>query len=301
MKYIHVFENVKSEDWYAGLVEPSINANNINLFDTTDELLSHISADLSDHTLIDGGHYPLEQEDDNIIHKPNKLTVFAFELAVKFFKAAQNLRIKTSLGFLINDMGLDTDARNAFKNEITLHPLYLSILQNNNLTVNDIAPVFFESNLRNRSSRQILRKGFKSGIVKAFESLLYMPDMSDTVKEADFSNYLGQQSGSLLIPFCRAIIAQKLADAESMGFKKVINLLTEHEFKCLGEFAKVYHFFGGENDVLNVLLSPFELTQKQNVKYHHSQFSSSADVYFLNNDAHKYFMQIQKYNKIPGH
>ena len=298
MKYIHVFEDIKSEDWTPGFVETSISTNKIKLLDTTDELISLISVELLDNTLIDGGHYPLEQKGNTIIHKPNKLTVLAFELAVKLFKMVQAQNLNVSLGFLINDMGLDSDARYAFKDEIILHPRYSSILQNNNLTIRDITAVFYESNLRNRSSRLILKKGIKKDLVKEFESLLYMPDMSDASKEADFSNYLGHKSGSLLIPFCRAIMAQKLADSESMGFKKIINLLTEHEFKCLGEFAKVYHLFGGENNVVNVLLSPFELTEKKMATYNNFQFSSRSDVYFFNNDVHKYFIQIQKYKKI---
>ena len=91
-------------------------------------------------------------------------------------------------------------------------------------------------------------------------------------------------------------MAQKITDTENAGFMKTINFLTEHEFKCLGEFAKVYHLFGGKNNVVNVLFSPFELTEKQHAKYNNSLCSSQSEVFLLKKNI-PFFVQIQKYIK----
>jgi len=297
MKYTHLFEHIEYDDRALDFVEALVNTNTPTSLENTDDLLSIISDELSDNILIDGGHYPLEQKGYTIIHKPNHLTALVFEVAIKLFKTAQNQNIKASLGFLINDLGLDSEMRKNFKNEIILHPYYLELLKKNNLNINDITIIFFESNLRNRAARQILKNGIRSGLVKDYESILYIPDISDTNKAPDFGNYLGHKTGKLLIPFCRAIMAQKLTDSENLGYKKTINFLTEHEFKCLGEFAKVYHLFGGRNDVVNVLFSPLELTGKQNQFYCNSQCSCQSDVYLLKNLLNKFFVQVQKYMK----
>ena len=303
MKYTHQFEQIIPEGVTPAFIGELVDKNKIKLLENQDDLFSIIADELSDDILIDGGHYILEQKGQNIIHKPNYLTAFVFEVAVKLYKIALKKNKKASLGFLINDLGLDNEARQFFKNEIVLHPYYLNILKNDNLDINDIKAFFFESNLRNRAARQILKNGIRKGLVKDYESLLYIPDISDTDKDPDFSNYLGHKlteksTKNMLVPFCRAIMTQKISDTESLGYKKTINLLTEHEFKCLGEFAKVYHLFGGQNNVVNVLFSTFELAERQLVIYNNAQCSSQSFVYFLRNRNYGFFVQIQKYYKI---
>jgi len=296
MEFTHLFKDIKSEEFNPGFAEALGNDNKPLLLENTDALIAVLSDELSDNVLIDGGHYPLEQKGHTIIHKPNYLTALVFEVAIKLYKIALERNIKASLGFLINDLGLDKDMRCSFKNEIILHPFYLKLLQKNNLNIDDITHLFFESNLRNRAAKQILKNGIKSGMLKNAASLIYAPEISDTIKEPDFSNYLGHKTKSLLIPFCRAIMAQKLVDSENLGFSKTINFLTENEFKCLGEFVKVYHIFDGKNNVANVLFSPFELTGKQLHSYCNSQWLCQFDIYLLQNRLNKFFVQIQKYN-----
>jgi hypothetical protein len=298
MKYTHIFEPIKSEEGTTSFIDEIAIAQKLRLLENTDDLIALISGELSDNVIIDGGHYPLEQKGDTVIHKPNYLTSLVFEVAVKLYKWAQSHHIKASLGFLINDLGLDADMRTNIKKEFVLHPVYLDILNKYNFEIHDITCVIYESQLRNRAARLILKNGLQNNLVKECETLLYAPDTSDTNKEPDFNNYLGHKAGGLLIPFCRAIMAQKLSDAENRGFLKAITFLTEHEFKCLGEFAKVYHLFGGRNNVVNVLFSPFELADRPAVKYNNAQCVTTADVYFLKNKDNRSFVQIQKYERL---
>jgi len=303
MKHTHLFEQIIPEVGTSAFIEEFVNTNKIKSLESADVLLSIIVDELSEETLIDGGHYPIEQKGYTIIHKPNYLTAFVFEVAIKLYKMAQTRNVKASLGFLINDLGIDSEMRDSYKKEMILHPYYIDLLKKYDLTISNITRVFYESNLRNRASRQILKNGIKRGLIKECDTLLFVPDILDTNKEPNFSNYLGHKitdksSESMLIPFCRAIMAQKLLDTENLGFKKTINFLTEHEFKCLGEFAKIYHLFGGKNNVVNVLFSPFELTEKKHQLYNNSQCANHAEVYFLKNANNRFFVQIQKYYKI---
>lgn len=298
MNYTHFFNDIQSEKWNYNFSNVLINEGHVKSLRTQSDLFSLVSEKLTDKILIDGGHYPLEQHGKQIYHKPNTLTSFVFDFAVKIYISALKKNLNPSLAFLINDMGLDNNGRLFIKKEFRLHPAYKEILNYNGLDFSDISLVFFESNLRNRSSKFILKNGLKRGFVKENETLLYVPDISDTNKEASFANFVGckkiTKTGVHYVPFCRGIMAQKFLISEAGGYNQIISLITENEFKCFGEFAKVYHVFGGTCKVLNILFSKLELTDKIEHTYNNKQHQSSSQVYYLNSDP-KYFVQIQNY------
>lgn len=304
MKHIQIFSEIKTEEWQNALPCLFADEYKLNMLKSSDDLISSIIDEIEDNTLIDGGHYSLEQNGEYIIHKPTFLTTLAFEISIKTYRQAISQNKNVALGFLVNDLGLNPESREEIKKETTLHPEYINLLEKNNLNINDINIVFFESNLRNRSAKQVLRNGIKLGMVKEHETLLYVPDLSEKEKAPSFANQVGHKPEEetnnpfvKFIPFCRAIMAQKLSDSEYKGYNKTINFITEHEFKCIGEFAKVYHVMGGANPVVNIVLSGYELFDVAENFYYKNIFRHTGKGYFLNSKR-QCFVQIQKYSKV---
>lgn len=274
------------------------NISSRKILQTDAEFLNEIIPELRNNTLIDGGHYQLYQQNNKIIHKPNYLTKTAFTLAVALLKRAKEQNINAAPGFLINDLGLDDKARQFFKNHVSLHPEYVNILHYSGLAQNEIL-FFYESNLRNRATKKIIKSGLKKGIVKEESSILFVPELSESQKKATFLNQIGynpasNSQSSLPIPFCRAIMSQKLSDSTKPGYTNYINILTENEYKCLGEFANLYHLFGGAFPVVNIVISNFELsdtTPTENNGLKRGRYSKS---YYIDTET-GYFAKIQKY------
>lgn len=299
MKPVHQFAPIVKNNPNNFLQYDSDAALNVRKLDTQHDLLNILATELSTNILIDGGHYPLEQHNYQIVHKPNPLTLFVFDLAVKLFIKAREMNLNPCLSFFYNDMGLDEECRCFLKEKAILHPDYELILKNNGTSLNAISVFFYESNLRNRAGRLILKKGVKSNLIATQGQLLYVPSMSDSETAPSFANQVGLKSehshARYMIPFCRAIMAQKLKDSEKKGREKIINIITEQEFKCLGEFVRLYHLIGGDCRLVNVLASYLELGNKEKTKYNNGLYTSRATAYYLS-DENNCFIQIQKYD-----
>lgn len=256
----HIFRKINQEGF-------QLPQNLISKYDTLDfeNLIGYIFSHLNSKcVIIDGGHYQIQQTNSQIIHAADYLTYSAFSLALMLHQKCLSKSFCSELSFLINDLGITSDFRNILKEDFTIHPEYSAVLDKANQRLRTDL-LFFESSLRNRAARNILKRGIKMNYVKIKNDVLYVPEISSHTKMS-FSNEVGYRNSENLkdrtpIPYCRAIMTQKLLDLDSKFKTDLVHLyfLTEKEFKCLGNFANLYHFLGGKNDVLIAILSNYEM------------------------------------------
>lgn len=290
MKFTQIYSEPTSNYLSKEVVEIFLKSDKYKIIHSLDKLAEYLLSEIDEKTIIDGGHYSLIQEKSKIIHQPTSLTILMFHLTILLFLKSLGKQKKINIGFLINDIGLTLEARKEIKKDFVIHHDYINILKKYNLTINNITELFFESNLRNRAARLILKAGEKSSDVKESDKILFV----DSKEQPDFQNQMGYKKDNRLIPFCRAIMAQKLKDEESAGYSKAINLITENEFKCTGEFAKIYQILGGKMPVVNIVFSDFEITNKERDEYNYDKCFYEQEVFLLNSDK-KCFIEIQKY------
>lgn len=212
-------------------------------------LLKKLLPMVTSKTIIEGGHYLLEEDRrGKIIHKLNPVSALAFKEAVMLYAESIRLGEEVSFCFLVADLSLSSQNRKQCKENFAFPAEYVHILAEHGVSVDEVL-LFYESKLRNRAGNRII-SGLKRGSVMKQDDCCFVstPDACST--EYLLSNVVFDKHP---VPNCRMLLSQELQDKELLGFTKAINLCNSDVYKCKGTYAEVYHsLLDGKMDVVNV-------------------------------------------------
>jgi hypothetical protein len=219
-----------------------------NLKPELEGLVESMFHHIIDGTVIEGGHYLLEQEEDGkVIHLLNPESTATFEAAVQLYSKAKKQGKEVALSFLVGDLSVSPQARQEFNRDFRLPPEYIDILNKYDVSHNEII-FFYESRLRNRGDNR-LKTGLKRGaVIESCSSLRLNPEIFGVADQV--SNIAHENKP---VPNCRMLLAQELQDKELLGFKKAINFCNEDVYNCRGRYSIVYHtLLDGRMDIINI-------------------------------------------------
>lgn len=212
------------------------------------DLVDFLSTEIVDKTIIDGGHYLLEEIDGKVKHLLNPESTLTFKAAVALFKKSKEDNKKVALAFLVGDLSFPPEKRKKMNEEFRLPPEYIKILKENKVDPSEVN-LFFEANLRNKASRKIKSSIKKNEAIEVGESYRMNFEKFGISCELSSENL----DKSKRVPVCRMIIAQELLDKEFSGYNKALNFCNADVYKCIGKFASVYQFLlRGKMEVINI-------------------------------------------------
>lgn len=228
-----------------------------------DEVITQMLPKVVDGTVIEGGHYPLEQsKNGDVIHKINEASSATFAAAVKLFSSARDSDIHVSLSFLIADLAVEASLRQKFNDSFRLPAVYGGSLLRYRIKEEDII-FFYESTLRNRAQR-FTKASLQSGDAVIKDGVCRLSvDMFGPYSDDEIANR--PKDAPRRVPNCRMILAQQLKDKEELkdsngqklSFVKAIGFLNPDVYRCEGAFADVYRqLYKGKMDVVTVFFKP---------------------------------------------
>ena len=143
---------------------------------------------------------------------------------------------------------------------------YLDIMKEFDVTKKDF--IFFsEHNLRNRFSRRCTKWQEQGVVLANKKSKIFNLKGS----EIPLGKVMEKDSHTFCIPFCRSIIAQKMADSKEKEFDVVVNFFDGRMYLCSGSFAVFYYKIFGKKETLNKIINcyfyPYKavITQKTKI------------------------------------
>lgn len=212
-------------------------------------LLKKLLPMVTDKTIIEGGHYLLEEDRmGKIVHKLNPVSTLAFRKAIILYAESVRLGKKVSLSFLVADLSLSSQKRKQCKEDFTFPAEYIRILAEHGVSVDKVL-LFYESKLRNRAGNRII-SGLKKGSIIKQDDCCFVSNPAVCSSDNLLSNIAFDKHP---VPNCRMILSQELQDKELLGFNRAINLCNSDVYKCKGTYAEVYHsLLKGRMDVVNV-------------------------------------------------
>ena len=211
-------------------------------------LLKKLSPMVTGKTIIEGGHYLLEEDRmGNIVHKLNLVSTLAFREAIMLYSESARLGKEVSLCFLVADLSLSPQNRKQCKEDFAFPAEYIHILAEHGISPNEVL-LFYESKLRNRAGNRII-SGLKRGSIIKQDDCCFVPSPDACSTEHLLSNVVFDKPP---VPNCRMLLSQELQDKEFLGFTKAINLCNSDVYKCKGSYAEVYYsLLDGRMDVVN--------------------------------------------------
>jgi hypothetical protein len=226
-----------------------MNSDNIQ-FDF-ENISKRIVTHINGRTIIDGGHYLLEEDESGKIkHLVNPVSTATLRAAVHLYKCAKNEKKNVSLGFMMGDLAISPDKRQECNSSFEFPEEYTKILRENGISPEEII-IFYESSLRNRGDKT-LKKGLKEGKVVRLSNRLRV-----NAELFGIADELSNTNPKKPMPNCRMILAQALRDKELKGYNTAVNFCNSEVFKCHGRYSVIYHtLLDGSMNVINAYFTP---------------------------------------------
>lgn len=233
-----------------------------------DGLVEKLLPEAVDKTIIEGGHYLLEERGDGKVeHLINPESTLTFEAAVRLYKKAKDGEREVALSFLVGDLAVAPERRREHNQNFQLDTDYVEILRRYGVGQDEVI-FFYESRLRNRGDNKI-KRGIKKGkVIEWLGSYRLNPDVFGIADQISNSPFMKRP-----VPNCRMLLAQELQDKEMMGFEKAINICNSDVYNCRGKYSRVYHtLLEGKMEVINVYFIRVLREMKIEIKKYKGKF-----------------------------
>ncbi len=218
-------------------------------------LCEQIAPFLGPRTLIDCGHFLLEVDaHGHITNGPDAITAFGFELGIRLYRSACDVPAAAeghALSFLVGDFAYPPALRTQAKQLFRLPRVYQLLLKDAGIHEEELL-LFYESQLRNRAIRRSKTFHKQKMFLQVQDVFRLRPETTG------LADVVGKVQGNVCLPFCRFILAQKLADEEAMRYRRVVNIYDERMYMCRGNFVPMYYaMYQGKLEItINVYLLP---------------------------------------------